>query len=365
MSVSRRTFLQIAGAVGVTAASKQAQAGSGQEFVGFPDSYGVLHDTTLCVGCRRCERACNEVNDLPVPATAFDDESVFTQKRRTNAESYTVVNRYREAIDEQPALFRKMQCNHCLEPACASACFVGAFSKTAEGAVRYDPNLCVGCRYCIVACPFDIPAYEFDNARNPYVRKCTLCLPRLREGKLPGCVEACPMEALTFGKRVELLMIAKERIRQHPDRYVHHVYGEHEMGGTSWLYLTGGSPTEVGLRTDLGTTPAPKFTSGALGSVPMVVGLWPVLLTGIWAINRRRGVQEERTLACEVKAAADRTQTAADAKAAQVAKKASEAKELAVDKAVAKAVEQTRAQVLQEIEESRRGDDDAPRDKES
>jgi hypothetical protein len=173
------------------------------------------------------------------------------------------------------------------------------------------------------------------------------------------------MEALTFGKREDLLLIAKERIRRHPDRYVPHVYGEHEMGGTSWLYLTGGPPAEVGLRTDLGTTPAPKFTSGALGSVPMVVGLWPVLLTGLWAINRRRGVEERQTLASERQAAVARTQAAADAKAAQAAEKAAKDRDSAIEKAVAKAVEQTRTEVLKQMSDDQADGDQTPPKKES
>ncbi len=226
----------------------------------------MLHDTTLCIGCRSCEAACNEVNDLPAPDRPFDDLTVLEDKRRTDAAAFTVVNRYQPHEGPKSPVFRKSQCNHCLEPACASACFVGAFTKTPEGAVVYDASVCVGCRYCMIACPFNIPTYEYNEAFEPRVRKCTMCHPRIAEGKLPGCVEACPMEALTFGKRTELLTIARERIRKYPDRYIDHIYGEHEMGGTSWLYITGAPFEDVGIRTDLGAAARTGVHRGSAGN---------------------------------------------------------------------------------------------------
>jgi len=185
-------------------------------------------------------------------------------------------------------MFVKKQCNHCLEPACASACFVKAFKKTESGAVIYDESLCVGCRYCIVACPFEIPAYEYDEALTPRIRKCDMCYSRFLEGKLPGCVEVCPKNALIFGEREKLIKAARRRIHNYPDFYLDHIYGEYEMGGTSWLYLSSLPFGEIGMREDLGVVPAPKFTSGPLSAVPIVVGLWPVFLTGIYAISRRK-----------------------------------------------------------------------------
>jgi formate dehydrogenase iron-sulfur subunit len=343
MSISRRDFLQILGAASAGAALPTTARAAHAEFGGYLDSFAVLHDQTLCVGCRSCEAACNAVNNLPAPDQPFTDLAVLEEMRRTSAGTYTVVNRYRNADEPGGPIFRKLQCNHCLEPACASACFVGAFTKTPEGAVIYNASVCVGCRYCIVACPFNVPAYEYHNAKDPVVTKCTMCYPRVKEGLLPGCVEACPMEALSFGKRRDLLHLARERILRHPDRYVDHIYGELEMGGTSWLYITGVPPTEVGLREDLGETPAPEFTSGALGAVPMVVGLWPVLLTGLYAINKRREAVQKRTLRETVEQAISETQAAADKKAAQAAEKFKKDKEAAVEKAVQKALKDAEA----------------------
>lgn len=297
MSISRRKFLGWVGAAGVSAVTgKSALAGGNKEFKGYPESFGVLHDISLCVGCRSCETACNLVNDLPEPEQPFTDLSILEQERRTKADAFTVVNKY-EQDDPGSPVFKKLQCNHCLEPACASACFVRAFDKTSQGPVVYDASVCVGCRYCMIACPFEIPAYEYDKALTPRVTKCTMCAPRVKAGQLPGCVQACPMEALVFGKRDSLLKLARERIRKHPDKYVDHIYGENEMGGTSWLYVSHVPFNEIGMREDLGIVPAPELTSGALAAVPIIAGVWPVLLMGAYAMSKRREAQIEETLA--------------------------------------------------------------------
>ena len=287
MAISRRKFLgSLGAAIGTTTsgALTKAYGAANKHFNGYPGSSGVLHDTTKCIGCRKCELACNKVNDLPQPEKPFEDLSVLNKKRRTQENMYTVVNEF----GSREKVFVKKQCNHCLEPACASACFVKALKKTPEGPVVYDASLCVGCRYCMVACPFGIPAYEYDKVLTPRVTKCTMCAPRFAQGKLPGCVEACPREALIFGKRDALLKIAKSRIQKYPEQYVDHVYGEHEMGGTSWLYLSQHPFETIGMREDLGTKSAPELTSGPLSAVPIVVGLWPVLLTGVYAISKRK-----------------------------------------------------------------------------
>ena len=338
MSLSRRKFLGWIGAAGLTAAAgRTASAATTHHFEGYPDSMGVLHDTTVCIGCRRCEQACNKVNELPAPEKPFTDLAVLENSRRTTAKAYTVVNQ--KPGNGNGPVFLKNQCNHCLEPACASACFVKAFKKTKEGAVTYDASVCVGCRYCMVACPFEIPTYEYDSAFSPRVMKCTMCHPRVVEGKLPGCVEACPTEALVFGKRGDLLKIARQRIARRPDKYVDHIYGEREMGGTSWLYLSGVPFETLGMRMDLGITPAPELTAGALGAVPMVVGLWPVLLTGIYAMSKRKEkiAAEEKTRAVAAAVADADEQAAAWLEAAM--EKARKEKTTAIDKAVKEALE--------------------------
>ncbi len=265
--------------------------------------------------------------------------SVLDKKRRTDPKAYTVVNRYDNVNNARGPLYRKIQCNHCLEPACASVCFVRAFTKTKTGAVVYDASVCVGCRYCMIACPFEIPTYEYDKALSPRIMKCTMCHPRVVEGKLPGCVEACPNEALTFGKRNDLINIARERIRRYPDRYVNHIYGEHEMGGTSWLNISGVPFKQLGMREDLGVTPAPELTAGALGAVPIVVGLWPVLLTGIYAISKRKEriarAEQEQAVTVALTQAREKTET----KLSEALEKAEVKNRTAIEAAVKKALE--------------------------
>ena len=341
MSITRRRFMGWLGAAAAgTAMGKTASAASNKHFTGYADSVGVLFDNTRCIGCRKCEEGCNTVNELPDPDQPFDNLSVLDTRRRTTARAYTIVNRYDTLsnVNVTGPLYRKDQCNHCLEPACASACFVRAFTKTRQGAVIYDASVCVGCRYCMIACPFEIPTYEYDKALEPRIMKCTLCHPRIVKGLLPGCVQACPTEALTFGKRENLLKDARERISNFPDRYVDHIYGENEMGGTSWLYLSAVPFKEVGMREDLGITAAPKLTTGALSAVPIVVGLWPVLLTGIYAMSRRKEkiANQEKTLA--VAAAVEQANAAAQARLADQMARVQKLKEKEIEQAVSKAL---------------------------
>jgi len=221
--MKRRKFIGMLAGAGACMAASTATAGGTHHFKGYPESFGVLFDSTKCIGCRKCEAACNKVNELPAQPVPFDDLTVLDSRRRTHHDTFTVVNKY--SVNDKP-VYRKQQCNHCLEPACASACFVGAFVKDKTGAVSHDASKCVGCRYCMIACPFEIPTYEYHDPITPRVRKCTMCQPRIEEGKLPGCVEDCPKRALVFRRREDLLNIARERIRKHPSIYIDHIYGE-------------------------------------------------------------------------------------------------------------------------------------------
>src|SRR5512133_1699881 len=219
--ISRRRFLEysLAGACATTLAlNTNAQGATNLE--GYPESMGVLVDLTRCIGCRSCEAACNREQNLPAPALPFDDKSVFDQtfhdgqKRRTDEHAYTVVNRY-DPSDGGAPVYRKQQCNHCNEPACLTSCFVNAYTKTKEGAVTYNPKICVGCRNCMIACPFNMPGYSYSSAFNPVVKKCIFCYDtRLKFGRPPACVDICPQEALTFGYRKDILKLAHERIRE-------------------------------------------------------------------------------------------------------------------------------------------------------
>ncbi len=290
--ISRRKFLagSMAGgaAVVMTPAKKAHAAGS---FEGFPDGMGVLVDLTRCVGCRTCEAACNQEQNLPAPDQPFDDYFVFDQlhhgqKRRTTEKAYTVVNRY-DPPQKEP-VYRKIQCNHCNEPACLTSCFVNAYTKTPEGAVIYNSKVCVGCRNCMIACPFGIPAYTYSSALNPVIKKCIFCYDtRLKEGRPPACVESCPQQVMTFGKRKDLLKIAHERIRKNPGKYVDQVYGEKEVGGTGWIYLSGVPFEEVGFNGTLPKEPIINNVKDFLAIVPMVLSIWPALFTGFHLLSTK------------------------------------------------------------------------------
>jgi formate dehydrogenase iron-sulfur subunit len=247
------------GTLAILGCGEEAEASSAS---GDSDQWGVLVDTTRCVGCRRCEKACNGINqDLPrKDPESFKDKAVFEQQRRMDFSAYTVVNRHENRDDPEHPVYAKVQCMHCRHPACVSACIVGALTKDSSGAVVYDASKCIGCRYCMMACPFQVPAYEYANTFTPQVRKCTFCFQtRLSQGGMPACVQACPMEVMTFNKRSVLTKLAHERIKRHPERYVRHVYGEQELGGTSWMYLSGMPFEEMGFL-KFGYHPMPEYT---------------------------------------------------------------------------------------------------------
>ncbi|UCG11678.1 MAG: 4Fe-4S dicluster domain-containing protein [Deltaproteobacteria bacterium] len=293
MAINRRGFLKVVSAIGASSlVGGQKKALAVEDFSGYPDRYGILTDLTLCIGrnCRKCEAACNKENKLPPPKVPLEDNSVFDSIRRTDAQNYTVVNRFPNPEPGGPPVYVKHQCRHCDEPACASACLVSAFRKTPEGPVVYNKKICIGCRYCMTACPFYVPAYEYDNPFSPGVRKCTMCYEsRTSKGRVPACMEACPLQVMTFGKRSELIELARKKITDHPDRYINHIYGEHEVGGTSWLYISGVPFEKLGFPTDLGTKPYPELTRGFLSMISAVLVIGPVLLGGLYMSTRRRG----------------------------------------------------------------------------
>lgn len=292
MKITRRSFLKFTTFLAGTAfVGKTSKVNALDNTDNKSDYYGVLVDTTYCNGCRKCEWACNEWNKNPnQPVKTFEDKKVFDKIRRTNATTFTVVNRFISQKDSNP-IYVKKQCMHCIEPGCVSACFVDAFKKTKSGAVIYNPDLCVGCRYCMIACPFDIPSYEYNDPLTPKVTKCTLCFDRInKDGGIPACVEECTTETLRFGKRNELINIAHERIRNNPGRYVDHVYGENEVGGTSWLYLSSVPFEQIGMRIDLGKKTIPERSKGFLFTVKIfeIIAAWPLVFAAFHAMKKMR-----------------------------------------------------------------------------
>jgi len=338
MSISRRGFVGGLAGGAAALATGPADAGTHKHFEGHPGRFGLLHDTTLCVGCRSCEAACAQVNELPPVTSPVGDLSVFDHMRRTTDTELTVVNRYAEAEADRPAVYRKHQCMHCNEPCCATVCPVKAFEKTPEGPVLYDPEVCMGCRYCVMACPYNALAYEYDNPLTPKVMRCTMCYPRIKEGLVPGCAEACPTGAILFGEREQLLEVARERIRKAPDRYLNHIFGEHEFGGTSWLNLAGVEFADLDLEQGVTHEPLPAIATSYLGVVPLVITIYPGLLLGLYAFSKR-----QQTVAAEERDAAVSQATAAAQEEGQkmlatAAEKAKKDKQKAVDLAVKKAL---------------------------
>ena len=280
--MKRRTFL---GLVGLTAgASLAGRRKASAETVVRSDPNGLLIDLTECIGCRSCEVACAETNGLAAPD--FDPATVDTIRRPTSPKQWVVVNRNDTSKGE---VFARQQCMHCLDPACTSACLTKALYKTPEGPVIWRENKCMGCRFCMVSCPFDVPKFEYDSAA-PRIQKCQMCWARQIKGQKPACVESCPAEALTFGKRSELLEIARQRIYGNPGKYVSHIYGEREAGGTSVLYLSSVPFAELGFPTGLGETAFPEYSKNFLTAVPVVLTLWPAFLLAL-----RRATGSETT----------------------------------------------------------------------
>jgi Fe-S-cluster-containing dehydrogenase component len=279
-------LLKIAGAAGAGAALTGGALASTTTRGAAKNAVGVLVDTTRCVGCRACEAACSEANALAAPEKPGDD-AVFAARRRTGPTSYTVVNKSSSKSPSGEDRYAKTQCMHCVTPACASGCVVKALEKTAAGPVVYHEDRCLGCRYCMIACPFGVPKYEYTKAA-PLVRKCTFCAARQEKGLPPACTDACPSGALTFGKRADLLEEAKTRIYQNPTKYVHEIYGEDEAGGTSWLYISDVPSASLTLPQDIVKKSYPEMADGALSAVPFIVTLWPPLLMGLFTFSKRR-----------------------------------------------------------------------------
>jgi Fe-S-cluster-containing dehydrogenase component len=239
MSQNRRDFFKTIAALGASTAAISAvspnKALAKSEPALSENRKGVLVDTTVCVGCRKCEWACKGAHGYEQgDFESYQNNEVMNELRRPSTESLTVVNKY----NQEGIRTVKLQCMHCEHPACVSACIVGAITKKEDSSVVWDTDKCIGCRYCMVACPFQIPAFEYHKALDPKIVKCDFCVDRTSDGKLPACVNICPVEALTYGNREDLIIEAKRRIKNHPEKYYNHIFGEFEVGGTSWLYLS-------------------------------------------------------------------------------------------------------------------------------
>lgn len=234
---------------------------------------GILYDATLCIDCKLCEKGCAERNGLPY------DDSIAAQEVQSE-------NKFTVVLNKNDKYMRRL-CMNCEDPSCASVCPVGAFTKHPEGPVTYNGAKCIGCRYCMLACPFFVPKYQWGNVF-PLVRKCDMCGDRVLNGQPTACAEACPTGATKFGDRDELIAEAQQRLRDNPGKYVNRIYGLREVGGTSVLLLSSVPFEEFGFHTDMNAEPMPLLTYRVLTHVPDLVALGSVLLGGVWWINNRR-----------------------------------------------------------------------------
>jgi Fe-S-cluster-containing dehydrogenase component len=285
MTLTRRSVLKgLTGAAAASAAlSRTASAANSA------DQMGMLYDATRCIGCKACVVACHEANDLP-PDRGEGPLDVYDAPERLSWKTKNIIKLYQG--DGQTS-YMKQQCMHCLDPACCGACMLGALQKREHGIVWWDGTKCVGCRYCQMACPFNIPKFEWESS-NPRIIKCELCRHLIAKGGIPACCKVCPAKAVIYGSREELLVEARRRLKAEPSRYVNRIYGEHDGGGTQVLYLSAVPFEKLGLP-DLGTHAQAATTRAVQNFVFRWVYTPMVLLAFIGAGVSRNLPKEEET----------------------------------------------------------------------
>ena len=253
-----------------------------------------LIDMTKCTGCRGCQVACKQWNQLEAEETEFFSGEGYQNPPAMSEYTFTRIKfRDFQKNGQNEFAFYKEMCMHCADPACASVCPVGAFEKTAEGPVIYKADRCIGCRFCMIACPFGVPKYEWSKGL-PLVKKCTGCYSRITEGLQPACATACPT-AISYGPRDEMIKLAEERLARYPDRYINKVYGKEEAGGTSVIYLTSIPFDELGFK-PVTLRPLPEYTWKALRFVPAAFLTVGGSLSALsWVTHRRDRLMNEKS----------------------------------------------------------------------
>lgn len=246
-------------------------------------NYGILVDTTKCNSCESCVMACADEHQID-PMKTISEKAV----NKEGLSAYRLSN----IVKISPGHFARKSCMHCLEPSCVSACLVGSLTKSPKGPIIYDSSKCIGCRYCMIACPFSVPRYEWDK-NTPLVVKCDFCFDRLNEGKRPACVDACPNGALKFGDRDVLLKEARATLKNQPSLYLDHIWGENEFGGTSIIYVSDVELTDLGWP-KINPESIPSLTEPLIHITPfigMTVGAGLLALN--WTVKRRMKLANE------------------------------------------------------------------------
>ena len=240
------------------------------------DAIGLLYDSTLCIGCKACMSACKTTNALPLEDNL--GQKLWDTPFELSGSTYTVIKLYQDGTSEHKDKEKdgfahiKRQCLHCIDPSCVSVCPVSAMTKDpVTGLVSYNADACIGCRYCVAACPYRVPQFQYDTP-TPKIAKCEFCKDQLVKGDIPACAKVCPTGATLFGSYKALTgeidrrkeMKAGEK-NVFPRRtvdsgdtheraaaeYVNEVYGEKMLGGTQVRYLSGVPFAKMGMATGL------------------------------------------------------------------------------------------------------------------
>jgi Fe-S-cluster-containing dehydrogenase component len=291
MTVDRRTALKAMAGVGAAAAAGSAVSLEAREKrVAPPDALGMLYDATRCIGCKACVVACKDANNMP---TDWDPQRLYDYPTDLNGKTKNIIKLYK---DGETLSYVKRQCMHCIDPGCVGACMIGALQKRDHGVVTWDGDRCIGCRYCQIACPFEIPKFEWDKAV-PKIVKCELCKDRKDKAFNPACCEVCPRQAVVFGKYADLLEDAKRRLADHPELYEPKIFGERDGGGTQVLYLSkAGVPFEALGLPNLGEKPIPetaqKIQHGVYQGFITPAVLYVILGAVIWRNKKGQAAGE-------------------------------------------------------------------------
>lgn len=281
MSVNRREFLKLTGFGMAGTLTVPNKVLSPSKVDDAHNHVAMLYDATKCIGCHACTNACRDWNETLVEK---DPTGLYDAPLDLSGDTWTLIRLFQ---GEGEYSFVKRQCMHCVHPACVSACPVQALKKLNTGPVVYDSERCIGCRYCMFACPFGVPCFEWDET-SPVISKCTFCNDRLADDLGPNCAEWCPTGALIWGRRDQLLAEAEERLAANSDRYVNHIYGKDDVGGTSVLYLSSVPFENIGLP-DLGTEPMPELSDQVVAVVtPVALLAVAGLMSGVYWASKRR-----------------------------------------------------------------------------